>query len=105
VTTSEPTVRDNPAAHRFELLLDGRVAGFAEYLRQPDGLAVTHTVVQPEHEGHGFGSVLAKAVLVAARAAGDPVLPFCPFLRGYLQRHPEYQDLVPEDRRAQFDLA
>jgi hypothetical protein len=33
------------------------------------------------------------------------VLPFCPFIRGYIQRHPAYLDLVPGDRRAEFQLA
>jgi uncharacterized protein len=104
VSSSEPTIVDNSAVGRFELRLAGELAGFAEYQRLPDGLAVTHTVVDPAYEGRGFGSALARAVLDSARAAGDPVLPYCPFLRAYLQRHPDYQDLVPESRRARFEL-
>jgi hypothetical protein len=49
--------------------------------------------------------VLARGALDATREAGSPVLPYCPFIRGYIQRHPAYLDLVPEDRRAEFALA
>ena len=105
MTGTEPEVVDNPEAGRFEVLVDGEVAGFAEYRRTASSVAFTHTVVDPAFEGRGPGSVLARGALDASRAAGSPVLPFCPFIRGYIQRHPAYLDLVPADRRAQFALA
>jgi predicted GNAT family acetyltransferase len=105
VTDTEPKVVDNPAASRFEVLVDGEVAGFAEYRRTTSAVAFTHTVIDPAFEGRGLGSVLARGALDATRAAGTPVLPFCPFIRGYIQRHPAYLDLVPADRRAEFQLA
>ena len=105
MTENDPTVVDNPEAGRFEVLVDGEVAGFAEYRRTTSAVEVTHTVIEPAFEGRGLGSVLARGALDATREAGSSVLPFCPFIRGYIQRHPAYLDLVPEDRRAEFALA
>ena len=102
---NEPTVVDRPEAGRFEVLVDGAVAGFAEYRRTASSVAFTHTVVDPDFEGRGLGSLLARAALDATREAGSSVLPYCPFIRGYIQRHPAYLDLVPADRRAEFELA
>ncbi|MGY1591836.1 GNAT family N-acetyltransferase [Geodermatophilus sp. SYSU D00708] len=102
---NEPTVVDRPEAGRFEVLVDGAVAGFAEYRRTASSVAFTHTVVDPAFEGRGLGSVLARGALDATRDSGRSVLPFCPFIRGYIRRHPAYLDLVPVERRAQFDLA
>jgi hypothetical protein len=105
VTDNDPRVVDNPEAGRFEVLVDGEVAGFAEYQRTKSAVAFTHTVIDPAFEGRGLGSVLARGALDATREARSPVLPFCPFIRGYIQRHPAYLDLVPDERRAEFELA
>ncbi|SNR82657.1 hypothetical protein SAMN04488107_0081 [Geodermatophilus saharensis] len=104
MTDSQPRVVDHPEASRFEVLVDGEVAGYAEYRRTPSSVSFTHTVVEPAFEGRGLGSVLARGALDAARAWGAQVLPFCPFIRAYVERHPEYLDLVPARRRAQFGL-
>jgi uncharacterized protein len=105
VTESAPKVVDDPEASRFEVLVDGEIAGFTEYRRTKSSVAFTHTVIEPAFEGRGLGSALARGALDATREAGLSVLPFCPFIRGYIQRHPAYLDLVPTDRRAQFELA
>jgi uncharacterized protein len=105
VANNEPKVADNPEASRFEVLVDGEVAGFTGYRRADGAVAFTHTVIDQAFEGRGLGSVLARGALDTTREAGSPVLPFCPFIRGYIQRHPAYLDLVPDDRRAEFDLA
>ena len=101
---SAPQVIDDTAASRFEVLVDGGVAGFAEYRRTPSSISFTHTVVDPAFAGRGLGSVLARGALDAARTTGAQVLPFCPFIRGYIERHPAYLDLVPAPRRARFGL-
>jgi predicted GNAT family acetyltransferase len=101
----ETTVVDNPAAHRFEIMVGDTVAGFAAYQRDGSTVSFTHTEVDPSFEGHGLGSVLARGALDATRAAGRSVLPYCPFVRGYIERHPDYLDLVPADRRSGFGLA
>lgn len=98
-------VTDNEAAGRFEIEVDGEVAGFAEYRLRDGAMSLTHTVVEPAYEGRGVGSALVEGALDAARERGLAVLPYCPFVRDYVEKHPEYADLVPDDRRAEFGLA
>jgi predicted GNAT family acetyltransferase len=88
-------IRHNPLDHRFEAI-DGEVrAGLVEYIQTDAGLIVfTHTEVDPTYEGKGVGSQLARYVLDYSCAEGLSVLPICPFIAGYIQRHPEYQDLL-----------
>lgn len=105
MTTGAPVVVDDREAGRFEVLVDGQVAGYAEYRRRGPSVAFTHTVVEPGFEGRGVGSALARGALDAVRAEGASVLPFCPFIRRWIERHPGYVDLVPENRRVQFGLA
>ena len=101
----EPAVTDAVDANRYELRLGDAVAGYAEYHRRGAGqTAFTHTVVDEQYGGRGFGSRLIRGALDAERAAGRAVLPYCPFVRGYLEKHPEYLDLVPAQRRSEFSL-
>jgi predicted GNAT family acetyltransferase len=100
-----PSVRDHPEQERYEVYDDDdRLAGFAQYHRRRSLIAFVHTEIDPAFEGQGLGSVLVKAALEDAREQGLAVLPFCPFVRGYIERHPEYLDLVPADHRKEFDL-
>ena len=92
-------VVDDPGAGRFEILLDNEPAGFAAYKRDGSTVTFTHTEVFPAFEGRGLGSILARGALDATRDGGLAVVPMCPFIRGYIKRHPEYLDLVPADRR------
>src|SRR5690606_19380608 len=87
-------VADNVAAARFEVRLDGTVVGFADYVLKGGTIILSHTEVQPEFEGRGLGSRLARAALDAARDAGLKVIPRCPSIARYIDRHPEYADLV-----------
>lgn len=100
-------VVDNPAAGRFEIRVDGdgEVAGFAEYTRKGRALSVTHVEVDPGFKGQGLGSALARGLLRSIRDEHTSVLPVCPFLRDYIDRHPEHLDLVPSDQRARFALS
>lgn len=97
-------VSDSPAAQRYELRVDGELAGFAQYRLKPDQISLTHTEIDDRFEGQGLASRLISFALDDARERGLAVLPFCPFVNAYIQRHREYVDLVPEDRRAEFDL-
>lgn len=103
---SSPAARviDNPEEQRFEVLLGDEVAGFLQYKARPGLIALNHTEVDGRFEGRGLGSRLIAFALDDARTRGLAVLPFCPFVDEYIQRHREYVDLVPEDQRAAFDL-
>ncbi|HEY3501845.1 MAG TPA: GNAT family N-acetyltransferase [Actinocatenispora sp.] len=98
------TVVDDPAATRYEISVDGAPAGFVEYHRFADEIAFLHTEIDPAYEGRGLGSLLARHALDAAREAHQAVLPYCPFIRGWMTRHPDYLDLVPDGQRARFGL-
>ena len=99
-----PTVTDVSDRRRFEIEVDGAVLGFAYYRRRPGVITFLHTEIDPAHEGEGLGTLLVKAALDTARAEGLAVLPYCPFFRGFIDRHREYLDLVPVERRAKFAL-
>ncbi|MFF7779015.1 GNAT family N-acetyltransferase [Streptomyces tanashiensis] len=103
----EPQVVDRPDTSRYEVLAgdDGtETAGFAEYHLSEDEIAFIHTETEPRFAGRGLGSLLARGALDDARARGLRVLPYCPFIREWIRKHPEYADLVPETRRARFGL-
>lgn len=97
-------IADNRERHRYEILVEDEVAGFAQYKAKPGQIAFTHTEIDDRFEGRGLGGELVAFALADARERGLAVLPFCPFVRGYIQRHREYVDLVPADRRAEFEL-
>ena len=97
-------VVDVPERSRFEVLVDGEIAGFTEYRRRPSLIAFIHTLIDPRFEGQGLGSQLVRTALSEARSDRLSVLPFCPFVRSYIAGHTEYLDLVPEAMRAQFEL-
>jgi predicted GNAT family acetyltransferase len=89
------TVRENADRHRYEAVDDsGQVAGFATYRRHEETVTFVHTEVDDAYEGQGIGSALAKAVLDTARQEQRRVDPQCPFIKSYIDRHPEYADLL-----------
>jgi predicted GNAT family acetyltransferase len=102
--TVTPTITDVPAQKRFEMTVDGEIAGFVDYRRRPGVISLLHTEIDPSREGGGLGTLLVKAALDSARAEGLAVQPYCPFVRHFIDRHPEYLDLVPVERREQFEL-
>ena len=105
-TQAEPSVRDVPERSRFEIHVDGRLAGFAQYrMKDPQLIVFTHTEIDDAVEGRGLGSTLVRSALDAARSRGLAVRPDCPFVRGYVARHPDdYLDLVPEELRPRLGL-
>jgi uncharacterized protein len=85
------TVSDDREKSRFEAVDEsGVVAGFAAYRREGDRVVFTHTEVDDAFEGRGVGSVLVRPALDAVREEGLRVVAECPFVRSYVERHPEY---------------
>jgi predicted GNAT family acetyltransferase len=98
-------VRDHPSAHRFEVWVGDELAGFTRYQAQSgDRYAFIHTEIDPRFEHRGLAGRLVSDALATARERGWSVLPQCPFVRSYLESHPDQVDLVPEDQRTRFGL-
>jgi predicted GNAT family acetyltransferase len=100
---ADVTVTDNAEARRFEVSLEGDTA-FAEYRLRPGVIVLPHTVVPPAFEGKGVASALARHAFGYARDHGLKVVPTCPFMAGWVKKHPEAQDLVDESCRAELGL-
>jgi predicted GNAT family acetyltransferase len=87
------TVRNNTNENRYELSVDGHLA--ATYYRIADGvITFIHTEVPDALAGRGVGGKLVKGALDQVRAAGLKVVPQCPFVRAYIEKHPDYADLL-----------
>jgi uncharacterized protein len=86
-------VVNNEARHRFQIAHEGQVAELT-YRREGDRIRYIHTIVPPEFEGHGIAGKLAQHALDFARAEHLGVVPQCPYVASYIERHPEYADLV-----------
>ncbi|HEY8479329.1 MAG TPA: GNAT family N-acetyltransferase [Spirillospora sp.] len=87
-------ISDNAAENRYEIKVDGDLAGFVVYERRGSEVVLVHTEVAPAFEGKGVGGSLARGVLDDLRAKNLSVVPLCPFIKGWIDRHPDYQDLV-----------
>jgi|SRR3712207_3973099 predicted GNAT family acetyltransferase len=88
-------VRNNPTKNRYEVWADGELAGYARYVLRHGRIAFVHTEVYEAYEGLGLGTRLARSALEDARSRKRVVMPYCPFIAGYIERHlDEYRDLV-----------
>jgi predicted GNAT family acetyltransferase len=97
-------VSDRPDRHRYEILVDGQLAGIAAYrILSPRRFAFTHTEVDREYEHRGLGSRLIESAMSDVQRRGIEVVPECEFVREYLTAHPEIA-VVAEDERARFGL-
>jgi uncharacterized protein len=97
-----PAVTDNSTESRFELRLDGELVGFAEYRPAGDSTIIAHTEIAEGHEGEGLGGALVRGALERIRASGKTVIPTCPFTAAFIQRHPEYVEVVDPSLRGRF---
>ena len=86
-------ILDNPEKKRFEAPIEGKIA-FIEYIRAKDAIYLTHTEVPESLGGRGIGSALVKKVLQQIEGEGLLLAPLCPFVAGYLKKHPEWQRLL-----------
>jgi predicted GNAT family acetyltransferase len=93
----EPTVTDAPEDSRYEIRDGDRLLGVAAYQRRGDQVVFTHTEVESDAGYSGLGSTLVRAALDDVRGNGGTVVPMCSFVRGWIERHPEYRDLVDSE--------
>jgi uncharacterized protein len=92
--TAAVEVHRNDENHHYEATLDGKVVGHVAFRIRPGGVVLIHTETDPAYEGRGIGAALARGALDDVRARGLKALVQCPFIASYVQRHPEYQNLV-----------
>jgi uncharacterized protein len=97
-------VADAPERERYEVSVDGELAGFAVYRARPGLIAFIHTEIDERFQGRGLADRLIGFALEDARERGLSVLPFCPFVKAFIERHREFAALVPEHHREQFGL-
>ncbi|MFC6013738.1 GNAT family N-acetyltransferase [Nocardia lasii] len=91
-TAVEPERRvvRNAEKSRYDVFFDGELAGFTEYIERDDDTDFIHTEIDEAFAGKGLGGVLAKGALEDVIARGRTITAHCPFIRGYLGKHPEY---------------
>jgi uncharacterized protein len=87
---------DDADAHRYELRSGDEVLGFLVYRLSGDVITLVHTEVDPAFGGQGHAATLARGALDDARARGLRVVPSCPYVASYIDKHPEYADLVAD---------
>ncbi len=95
---ADPTIQtnDHPERGRYEISVDGRLAGVSQYTLKAGVITLTHTEVGRAFDGRGLGSRLIADALDDARRLGRRVNPVCPFTARFIGSHPEYQDLVAD---------
>ncbi|MCH7586881.1 MAG: N-acetyltransferase [Chloroflexi bacterium] len=92
----EWTVTNNIALQQFEVRIGDQVA-VLNYVKEGKHVTFIHTGVPQTMEGNGIGSAIAHAALAYAKTERLEVVPLCPFVRGYIEKHPEYRTLVSRD--------
>jgi predicted GNAT family acetyltransferase len=103
--TENVQVRDNSGESRYEIRVDGELAGFTEYVLHGSQADFVHTQIDDKFGGRGLASELIREALDDARERGWQVMPYCPFVRSFITKHTEYRDLVPQEHQAKFGLA
>ncbi|WP_338876802.1 GNAT family N-acetyltransferase [Spirosoma sp. SC4-14] len=94
MNSAEPLVRNNRHHHRFELEIDGKLSIIAYQDIDDQTLAVVHTEVDRSLEGKGVGSRLVAGMLSYVESHDLKIVPLCPFVAAYLERHPEWSHVV-----------
>jgi predicted GNAT family acetyltransferase len=111
VSTGEPIdigaateLKDNPQANRYEAWVEDTLAGVSHYQQRPGLIAIFRTEISDRFQGRGLADRLAATALEGARERNLQVLPFCPLINSYIQSHPTYAVLVPEEQRQAFEI-
>jgi uncharacterized protein len=87
-------VTERPERHRYEIMVDDALAGYTLFTVDGDVAIMPHTEIDPAFEGQGLATKLIQGALDDARSRGLKVVPRCQFVGAFIEKHPEYQDLV-----------
>jgi predicted GNAT family acetyltransferase len=98
VTAAQAEVRHAAERSRYELWLDGELAGIADYRLDGDRIVFPHTEIAPQLRGRGHGARLVQGALDDVRGTGRTVVPRCWYVAEFLATHPEYADLAADSR-------
>ena len=91
---ADVSIRNNPRESRYEINVDEAVAGFADYMLTDGLITFTHTEIDPAFEGKGLGSQLVRFALDDVRAMNKRIIPHCPYVAGWITKHPEYEEFT-----------
>ncbi|WP_157079356.1 GNAT family N-acetyltransferase [Gordonia desulfuricans] len=87
-------VTRNDAEGRFEITVNGELAGFTVFIDRGAQRIFPHTVVEEKFGGRGLATTLIHNALAETRSAGLRVVPVCPAVARYVSKHPEVTDIV-----------
>ncbi|QLJ04292.1 N-acetyltransferase [Streptomyces sp. NEAU-sy36] len=93
-TPAAPVVERVEDRHRYEILVDGELAGFTEYLDRDEQRVFYHTEVADAFAGQGLASRLVEQALTDVRRAGKRVVPVCPYVASFLRKHEEFAGIA-----------
>lgn len=96
---SDVTVTRNEGASRFEARVGEELAGIAEYVLRDGVYVFPHTVVDPRFGGQGVGTTLVRTALDEVRDENATMIPSCSFVAAFVDKNPEYRNLVADPRR------
>ena len=89
-----PDVQHQPDANRFAAEVTGGTAELVYEQRAAHRITFVHTFVPEASRGQDVGTALVEAGLAHARESGLGVVPACPFVKAYMDEHPDTQDLL-----------
>ncbi|KOX02028.1 N-acetyltransferase [Streptomyces sp. MC1] len=92
--SAAPVVERVDARNRYEILVDGKRAGLTAYRDRDAQRVFYHTEIDDAFAGQGLASRLVQEALTDVRASGKRIVPVCPYVAKFLQRHEEFADLV-----------
>lgn len=101
-SSDAPVVTRDPDRHRYVISVDGVPLGTSVYSQTGDLTIFVHTEIAPDGEGRGLGSALVRGALDDIADRGGRIVALCPFVSGWIERHPEYRRLVDEQMSAAY---
>lgn len=98
-------LRKNVERSRFEVYVDGELAGYTEYeVGEPGQIVLPHTEVEKKFEGRGLAGEVVAYALDDIRSEGYLIRPECPYVKRFLRQHPEYSDMIAPEKQVDSDI-